>query len=86
LAGRHLPSLNQEGWLSGCTFAANHGTTISIEAPVQSGRAVQYVTDPRIRTAVRESLAIHLGLDIPGFEDGAHLDAGFETSLAAPDE
>jgi hypothetical protein len=63
--------------------------TISIlraQAALQSGLAVQYVTDTRIRTGVRESLAIHLGLDIPGFEDGAHLDAGFETDLAAPEK
>lgn len=63
--------------------------TISIlraRVSLQSGRAVRYLTDLRIRTAVRESLAIHLGLDIPGLEDGADLDAGFETNLAAPDE
>jgi hypothetical protein len=63
--------------------------TISIlraRISLQSGRAVQYVTDARIRTAVRESLAIHLGLDIPGLEDGADHDAGFETDLGAPDD
>ena len=31
---------------------------------------VQYVTDPRIRKAVRGSLAHHLGLDLPTAIDG----------------
>ncbi len=33
--------------------------------------AVQYVTDPGIRRAVRVALAHHLGLDVPGSGDGA---------------
>jgi mRNA-degrading endonuclease toxin of MazEF toxin-antitoxin module len=32
---------------------------------------VRYLTDPDIRTRVREALAMHLGLDIPGRSDGA---------------
>lgn len=35
---------------------------------------VRYVTDPDIRTRVREALAMHLGLDIPGRSDGASAD------------
>ena len=36
-----------------------------------AGSGVRYVTDPRIRTAVRTALEHHLGLDIPDLADGA---------------
>jgi hypothetical protein len=39
--------------------------------------AVRYVTDPDIRARVREALAMHLGLDIPGPGDGASVDDYF---------
>jgi mRNA-degrading endonuclease toxin of MazEF toxin-antitoxin module len=39
--------------------------------------AVRYVTDPDIRARVREALAMHLGLDIPGLRDGASVDDYF---------
>lgn len=35
------------------------------------GGAVQYVSDPATRTAVREALGHHLGLDMPVSTDGA---------------
>jgi mRNA-degrading endonuclease toxin of MazEF toxin-antitoxin module len=38
---------------------------------------VHYVTDPDIRARVREALATHLGLDIPGQSDGASADDYF---------
>jgi hypothetical protein len=38
---------------------------------------VRYLTDPDIRTHVREALAMHLGLDIPGRSDGASADDYF---------
>jgi mRNA-degrading endonuclease toxin of MazEF toxin-antitoxin module len=38
---------------------------------------VRYVADPDIRTRVREALALHLGLDIPGMADGASVDDQF---------
>jgi mRNA-degrading endonuclease toxin of MazEF toxin-antitoxin module len=38
---------------------------------------VRYLTDPDIRTRVREALAMHLGLDVPGQGDGASADDHF---------
>ena len=38
---------------------------------VIAGTGVRYVTDPAIRSAVRDALGRHLGLDIPPAEDGA---------------
>ena len=38
---------------------------------------VRYLTDPDIRAKVREALAVHLGLDIPGAGDGASVDDCF---------
>ncbi len=38
---------------------------------------VRYLADPDIRTRVREALAMHLGLDIPGRNDGASADDYF---------
>jgi len=38
---------------------------------------VRYLTDPGIRAGVRESLAMHLGLDAPGLRDGAAIDDFF---------
>jgi len=35
------------------------------------GGEVQYVTDPTVRSAVRSALAHHLGLDVPGADEGA---------------
>jgi mRNA-degrading endonuclease toxin of MazEF toxin-antitoxin module len=35
------------------------------------GGGIAYVTDPRIRSAVRAALRHHLGLDIPSLSDGA---------------
>jgi len=35
------------------------------------GGQVQYVTDPSVRGALRSALAHHLGLDVPGADDGA---------------
>jgi len=58
--------------------------TISLlraRASLQSVQGVRYVTDHGIRGAVRQSLAIHLGLDIPGLEDGADDDAAYEADL-----
>jgi mRNA-degrading endonuclease toxin of MazEF toxin-antitoxin module len=58
--------------------------TISLlraRASLQSGQGVRYVTDHSIRGAVRQSLAIHLGLDIPGLEDGADDDAAYQADL-----
>lgn len=37
---------------------------------VRAGRT-RYVTDPRLRRAIRAALAHHLGLDIPAIADGA---------------
>jgi mRNA-degrading endonuclease toxin of MazEF toxin-antitoxin module len=44
--------------------------TMSILRAKPSGR-IHYLTDPDVRTQVREALAVHLGLDIPGNGDGA---------------
>ncbi len=38
---------------------------------------VRYLSDPDLRTQVREALAMHLGLDIPGGSDGASSDDYF---------
>jgi mRNA-degrading endonuclease toxin of MazEF toxin-antitoxin module len=38
---------------------------------------VRYLTNPDIRAQVREALAMHLGLDIPGSGDGASVDDYF---------
>jgi mRNA-degrading endonuclease toxin of MazEF toxin-antitoxin module len=38
---------------------------------------VRYLTDPDIRAQVREALAMHLGLDVPGRSDGASADECF---------
>ena len=38
---------------------------------------VHYLADPDIRAQVREALATHLGLDIPGHSDGASADDCF---------
>jgi mRNA-degrading endonuclease toxin of MazEF toxin-antitoxin module len=35
---------------------------------------LRYLTDPGIRASVREALAMHLGLDVPGSRDGASAD------------
>lgn len=56
--------------------------TISIRraaSMLDDGTPVGYVTDPSIRAQVRESLAVHLGLDIPGVEDGAARDDQFSS-------
>jgi hypothetical protein len=37
------------------------------------GSPLGAVTDPRIRRRVRLALAHHLGLDIPGVADSAHV-------------
>ncbi len=52
---------------------AHHLRTIDL-GRVQAyaiGGAVQFVTEPGVRRAVRAALAHHLGLDIPGAGDGA---------------
>jgi mRNA-degrading endonuclease toxin of MazEF toxin-antitoxin module len=41
------------------------------------GGPVRYLTNPDIRARVREALARHLGLDIPGHADGASADDSF---------
>jgi mRNA-degrading endonuclease toxin of MazEF toxin-antitoxin module len=46
------------------------------------GGAVRYVTDPHIRSRIREALAMHLGLDIPGEDDGALTDDCFGPDAA----
>jgi len=49
--------------------------TISVRRVRVSGilpdGGIAYVTDPRIRSAVRAALRHHLGLDIPALSDGA---------------
>ena len=35
------------------------------------GQGIQYLGDPLIRKGVRDSLAVHFGLDIPAPNDGA---------------
>lgn len=44
--------------------------TISV-LRVKPGSSVRYLTSADVRAQVREALAVHLGLDIPGQEDGA---------------
>ena len=44
---------------------------------------VRYLTDPDIRARVREALATHLGLDIPGRSDGASADDYFSPDSAS---
>lgn len=43
---------------------------------------VRYLTNPQIRAQVREALAVHLGLDIPGRSDGASTDDFFGPDAA----
>lgn len=38
---------------------------------VLAGQAIQYVTDPAVRRAVRDGLLTHFGLDLPETDDGA---------------
>jgi mRNA-degrading endonuclease toxin of MazEF toxin-antitoxin module len=57
-----------------------HVRTISLrraEAMLRAGQSVGYLTDPQIRTAVRKAVAVQLGLDVPGLEDGASGDDSF---------
>ncbi len=44
--------------------------TVSLSR-AKPGGPVRYLTNPEIRARVREALAMHLGLDIPGRRDGA---------------
>jgi mRNA-degrading endonuclease toxin of MazEF toxin-antitoxin module len=47
--------------------------TMSMLRAKPAGR-IHYLTDSDVRTQVREALAVHLGLDIPGNSDGATAD------------
>jgi mRNA interferase MazF len=47
-----------------------------VSALTASGALVGYVTSPAIRSAVREGLARHLGLDVMSLADGALAGAG----------
>jgi len=54
--------------------------TISLrraEAMLRRGQPVGYLNDGVIRSAVRRALAIQLGLDVPGLEDGASDDDSY---------
>ena len=51
--------------------------TIAIQRFRQS-QAPCYLTDRNLRTQVRAALAMYIGLDRPGLEDGASLDDYFE--------
>ena len=44
---------------------------------LESSGPVGHLTEPSLRAEVREALAVHLGLDIPGVEDGASQDDYF---------
>jgi mRNA interferase MazF len=50
--------------------------TVSLRR-ARPGGQVRYLTDPDIRARVREALAMHLGLDVPGRGDGASVDDAF---------
>lgn len=53
--------------------------TVSIlraQSTLTSGK-IGYVNDDTLRTKVRSALAVQLGLDIPGMDDGAKVDAYF---------
>jgi mRNA-degrading endonuclease toxin of MazEF toxin-antitoxin module len=50
--------------------------TVSI-LRARPGSQIRHLTDPDIRAQVREALAVHLGLDIPGRGDGAGADDWF---------
>jgi mRNA-degrading endonuclease toxin of MazEF toxin-antitoxin module len=57
-----------------------HVRTISLhraEAMLRARQTVGYLTDPALRTSVRNALAIQLGLDVPGSEDGASEDDAY---------
>ena len=45
---------------------------------IARGSRVGSVTDPDIRSRVRESLAVFLGLDVPGGRDGSRTDRHFQ--------
>ena len=54
--------------------------TVSVlraRAAGEGAQPVGYLTDPDLRSQIREALAVHLGLDIPGVEDGASRDDYF---------
>lgn len=55
--------------------------TVSLLRARPEGR-VRYLTNPQIRAQVREALAVHLGLDIPGRIDGASVDDFFGPDAA----
>lgn len=55
--------------------------TVSLLRARPEGR-VGYLTNPQIRAQVREALAVHLGLDIPGRSDGASVDDFFGPDAA----
>jgi mRNA-degrading endonuclease toxin of MazEF toxin-antitoxin module len=55
--------------------------TVSVMRAKAEG-PVRYLTDPDIRTRVREALAVHLGLDGPGRGDGASADDCFGPDAA----
>jgi len=52
-------------------------SVLRARAMLESGSPVGYLTDPEIRADVRQALAVHLALDIPGTEDGASRDDQF---------
>jgi mRNA-degrading endonuclease toxin of MazEF toxin-antitoxin module len=52
-------------------------SALRARAMLTGAGAIPYVTDPEIRTAVRQALAFHLGLDIAGWQDGASADDHF---------
>ena len=52
-------------------------SVLRARAMLTSGAPVRYLTDPDLRAQVREALAVHLALDVPGLEDGASQDDHF---------
>jgi mRNA-degrading endonuclease toxin of MazEF toxin-antitoxin module len=50
---------------------------LRVRAMLTRGGSIPYLINPALRAQVRESLAVHLGLDIPGWDDGASADDHF---------
>ena len=64
-------SAGEAGQTRDAVIVASQVRTVSLRR--MRGSPLGAVTDPRIRRRVRLALAHHLGLDIPGVADSAHV-------------
>jgi mRNA interferase MazF len=79
--GQEIPiPAGEAGQTKPGVILCQHVRTISLrraEAMLRTGQTVGYMADPAIRASVRNALAVQLGLDVPGLEDGASDDDAY---------